>query len=474
MNQAMPRKDFFRFRSVAVAVSVVVGAMALSGAMASKTAQAGELVFKCEGLEEKSPYTAFGTRMYQGHDGWFFRQGDFETLFELPPETLELLSRVSDVLDYHGVHLILLPMLPRAIAGSEFVPNSGMLSDIIYDPNLAAQQFDSLFESIRQKGVDAVNINTVLKADASFDKGTYYFKRDIHWTPEGARLVAAAVAEHINGQQKNVKKVVEFETTEEPATQLHKANFNGILNELCQSKIPPEEVRIFDTKQKVDSLDDLLGDQGDDVGEPVHVVGSSYTDDVTAYNFDGFLRQFLRQNVGGFSVSGGGVDESIYAWAQNPSGLGKKPKFLVWEFPDLVDLRKLTRSMNEAIVPAIMGDCANNLKVAELAFGEDDTFELDLPGLKGNAADYYLRYELDHKALTRFQLKYTYGDGSHKTVPFENPSRVSGLTKIYQTLPDGTAPVHVSLKIGDGAKSAGSVKLCRYPDGAFQSAATSN
>jgi hypothetical protein len=445
-------------------------------AISATVVRAGEITYKCEGLEEKSPYTAFGVKMYQGYDGWFFRQGDFETLFELPPETLELLSRVNSALHYKGVHLTLLPMLPRAIAGRAYVPNDGMLSDIIYDPELAAQQFDALLESVQQRGIDSLNINAVLNNNPSFDKGAYYFKRDIHWTPEGARLVADAVATHINALQNGPANVTEFETSMESGAQLHRANFNAILNELCQSKIPSEEVRTYDTKQKVGSLDDLLGESDDDNPDAVHVVGSSYTDDITVYHFDGFLRQYLKQNVGGFSISGGGVDQSIYAWAQNTNGLGKSPKFLVWEFADFVDLRKLTASMNVSLVPAIIGDCADNLKITEQAFREDSVVSLDLPPLAGKAAEHYLRYEFDNRALTNFQLTYAYDDGSLKTVSFENPSRVSGLDKLYQALPAGTgaAPIHVDLKMSVGAKSAGSVKLCRYPDGVFQGMETSN
>ncbi|MDF0700409.1 hypothetical protein PYR71_28825 [Rhizobium sp. MC63] len=437
----------------------------------------GQVMFKCDGLEEKSLYSTFGTKMYQANDGWFFRPSDYQTLFELPQESLNFVSRVNGALNYRGIHLVVLPMLPRAIAGRDFVPNEGMLADFLYDPDFAAQQFDDVIASARQVGIDAINVDDILKANPSFDKANYYFKRDIHWTPEGARLIAQAVAAHIRSLQGDVEHEVEFETSMEPEPRLHKAKFNGVLNELCQSKIPSEEVRIYETKQKVGSLNELLGeDDAGGAGEPVHVVGSSYTDEISVYNFNGFLREYLKQNVGGFAVSGGSVDQSIYAWAQNANGITKKPKYLVWEFPDFGDLRKQTAVMNSSVVPAIVGDCSDRLMVANKSFGEDEAIELDLPPLTGKPDEYYLRYEFANRALTGFQLTYSYREGSVKTVSFNNPPRVSGLSQLYQALPAGrgAGPLHVSLKMEGGARSAGLVKLCRYPDAIFQPVAKSN
>ncbi|PDT80350.1 hypothetical protein [Sinorhizobium sp. BJ1] len=450
--------------------------VAMSCALISNIAAAGDILYTCTGLEEKSPYTAFGVKMYQGYDGWFFRKGDFETLYELPDDTLQMLGRINSALKAQGVHLILVPMLPRAIAGSAFVPNGGMLSDFLYDAHLAGEQFDLLIETIRHRGIDAVNINEILKATPSFNPGNYYFKRDIHWTPEGARLVAAAVADRIRSLQDGREGSIEFETTQNSGGRLHKANFNAILNELCQSKIPPEDVNIYETKQRIGSLDDLVEDETSAQTEQVHVVGSSYTDELTPYHFNGFLKQFLKQNVGGFSVSGGGVNQSIYAWAQNSKGIGKKPRFVVWEFGDLDDLRKLTTDMNDSIVPAIFGDCGDVFAVSDRAFEETDTIGSDLPKLMDKAADYYLRYEFSNKALSRFQLRYRLEDGSVRKVNFENPPRVPGLNTLYQSLPASaeTRPVHVNLKIEGGLTSAGRVKLCRYPSGIISPTATSN
>ncbi|MEX2694829.1 alginate O-acetyltransferase AlgX-related protein [Rhizobium mongolense] len=465
------------FLRAAVLVASVLACVTFSAVAPSLgQVQAGEFMYKCDGIAEKSLYSAFNVKIYQGENGWFFRQGDLESFFEFPDDTMEMLQHINGALTYQGMHLIILPMLPRGIAEGSYVPNGGILTDRFYDAGFAEDQFNELIEMMRLKGLDVINVADVLKKDPSFDPGTFYFKRDIHWTPEGAGLIAQATASHIRGMQGNVEHEVEFETRPGTDTQLHKATFNTILNELCQSKIPPEEVNVYDTKQKVDSLNDLLDEDNVNDSEPVHVIGSSYTDDVTVYNFDGFLRQYLKQNVGGFSISGGGVDQSIYAWAQNPNGLGKRPKFIVWEFADFVDLRKLTRQMETSIVPAIIGDCSDDLKLAEKTFDETDTVDLDLPALVGKASDHYLAYTFTNKALTGFQSSYSYANGPAKKVSFENPSRVSGLAKLYQALPGGTrnAPVHVRLEIEGAAKSAGSVKLCRYPERIFQNAATSN
>jgi len=471
MNQTLPfHKGFFRALSASTSTVVVAVAM-----FCATEAHAGGLSYECEGLEEKSPLTSIAVKMYQGDDGWFFREGDLANMYELSPESISAFKKIDAALRYHGIRLILLPMLPRGIVGRQFIPHGGILSDMVYDASFSAQQFRSMIQSMRNEGLYAVDITEIEDQRRDFDWNQYYLKRDIHWTSEGARVVAKALADKIRGMHPANMNPIKFVTEQTRDVAVVHTNMAKALNELCQDKIPAEFVNVYNTTRSVDSLDALLADSDTGGRDLVHVVGTSFTDERLDFNFDGFLREFLGQDVSGFSVAGGGLTQSIYGWTQNSAGLAKRPEFLVWEYADLASVLQSTEYIQNAVAPAIVGDCTDSLKVAEREFGEAETFELDLPSLKGNGADHYLRYEFDNKALTRFELTYTYGDGSLKTATFENPSRVNGLTELYQGLPGGTesAPVRVSLKTGAGSAS-GAVKLCRYPDGIFQNMATSN
>ncbi len=211
------------------------------------------------------------------------------------------------------------------------------------------------------------------------------------------------------------------------------------LNEICREKIPPESVTGYSTKRTVDNLDALLTED-DTPGRtssmssvrPLRMSGSDF-------NFNGFLREALKHDVSGFSIAGGGLTQSIYGWTQNANGLAKKPEILVsGNTRTSVDSAKRDY-VDETIVPAIVGDCDGVLKLAEKTFDETDMVDLDLPALVGKASDHYLVYAFASKALTGFQSSYSYANGPAKNVSFENPSRVSGLAKLYQALPQGNA-----------------------------------
>lgn len=445
--------------------TAVLGVSLWASTAGTAAAQSKQLSLKCDAIEQKSRLSPLGVPVYQGYDGWFFRQGDLESLFELPDYSVQMLTNVDRALRYKGSQLVLLPMLPKGLVARDFVPNNGILSDMVYDPDLAEQQFDALVQELRATGLDVVNLNDAVRNDPGFDKAKYYFKRDIHWQPAGAHLAADFVASHIEKLSSDAIGDVEYNVTETVEERL-RSNLHVILNELCQSAVPAETIQLYETKQVVGSLDDLLGDDSSAEAAILHVVGSSFTAESNPFPFNDFLRSRLKQVVGGFSISGGGIDQSIYAWAQNSEGLAKKPKFVIWELPNLTDFIKQAPEMNASLVPAIVGSCESNLKLADKTFDAATQVDFDLPIISGSASGYYLEYQFANKALSNFELNYIYPDQTVKKVAFTNPPRATGLSKLYQTLPGDTkiSPVRVRLTTDNGMKSAGTVTLCRFPN----------
>lgn len=462
----------FRRRMLPAAIALVAGSFIAGPSLAAT----GKILYACKDLETKSPLSTIGVQVYQGKDGWFARAGDLESMYEYPPQTLRMLSRLNELLRSKGTHLILLPMLPRGIAGRNFVPDGGLLSDRIYDADFSASQFDALIASIRAEGVTAVNINEVLAKHPEFDRDKYYFKRDIHWTPEAAELVAGAVAEVVRQVQPENPMPVQFETSKSEGTKIIQSNLNRSLNELCQDKIPPEEANLYETKQVVDSLDSLLGDETTQEDHSVQIVGTSFTDEVLVFHFNGFLRQTLGQNVDGFSLAGGGVTQSFYGWANSALGAGRHPKVLIWEFNNAAELIGVTPYLAQVLTPAIMGDCAPQDQAASMEFKDASKVSFDISAAKAAGSNYYLRYQFSNNALREFELKFTLANGESQIAVVENPSRVPDIDKLYHELPDDTeSPVRsVDLTIADGFKSSGTVKLCKYPANMFADTGTSN
>ncbi len=450
--------------------------LAVSSLVTANECFAGELLYKCSDISRKAQYIAIGPNLIQGTDGWFFRSSDLEIFFEFSDETIKTISRINDALGSRGTHLIFLPMIPKGLAAGSYLPNGGILGDRIFDYKFARKSYSSFIEGVNKQNIDAVDIVSILENQKDFDSGNLFFKRDLHWTPEGSKLVASAVAAEII-KRGVTEPEVNFTTEKLPGREKHRSNFTIMLNEVCDEKVPTEDIDIYVTKRIVDTLDSLFTEEQAEAERPlVHLVGSSFTDEAKQYNFSGFLKQSLSREVEAFAVAGGGINESIYWWTQNPVGNAKRPKYLIWETPNLNDFATLAREMNDTIVPAIVGECEADRQLSQVSFGDGSAVEVDLPELKGDPGNFYLSYTFENKALKSFVSTYSYSDGAERKVKFTNPTRVGGLSMLFQALPSGTkvAPSHVRLDLGDGMKSAGSVKLCSYPQGVFQSESTSN
>ena len=463
---------FGRFKSCAVRVhklSIAASVFSVFGLMASG-AMSQEYKYRCEEIEQKSVLSSFGSQVYQGYDGWFFRKYELKSMFEMPDSVVSMFANVNRALASKGTHLVLLPMLPKGMAAYDFLPKDGVLADMIYDVRLAREDYSRMTSVLSNAGLDVINLEEALREDSEFDRNSYYFKRDLHWQPAGARFAANKVAERIEKLVSDAMGNVEYSTSG-PVEGRLVSSLNLVLNELCQSPVPPEPIELYETKQVVSSLDDLLAEEPVTDSAFLHVVGSSFTDEAKPFAFNDFLRARLRRVVDGFSIAGGGVDQSIYAWAQKSEGLGRKPRFVVWELPNLADLIKLAPEMNRTIVPAIVGACENEYLIASQKFENSSRINFDFPDLSGDTGGYYIEFSFSNRALTDFNFLYEYPGKVVENVNYRNPPRVTGLMKLYQALPGGMieSPLKVTLDLGANTKSAGSVSLCRYPAGIVES-----
>ncbi|NBB47787.1 hypothetical protein GVN24_05845 [Rhizobium sp. CRIBSB] len=460
------------FRYLARTLLFLLFCMANSSFAAEKNFQ-----FKCEGLEEKGERSDFRVKMYQGYDGWFFRKSDLESVYEQPDYVLDALSNINKALNFKGIHLILVPMIPRGLVGKDFVPNDGVLSDMIFDANLSARQFDELIETLRGNGIDVVNVNDVIDQAKGFPRENFAFKRDVHWRPEGAELVANAVAERILTVSGEGIGNVLYETTSKGVDRISKSGFHLALNEICDSAVQSESLEYYETKQVLSGLDDLdaIIDDDGDADEYVHVVGSSFTDELNPFHFNDFLRARLQRNLSGFSVSGGGVHQSIYSWARNVNGIGKRPKFVVWELPNVYQLQKYGMFMNSTIVPSIVGDCEGDYVLLSRKLSGGSEYRLEFSGgLEGENSN-YIRASISEGENHPLNLVYEFGDGSEEIFNIETPPRVSGFGLFYHSFPsDRGKPVAVRMSLSNDKIFDGDVKICRYPGMGFKFAAASN
>lgn len=141
-------------------------------------------------------------------------------------------------------------------------------------------------------------------------KTPFYFYRDTHWKPEGARSVANALADSLDWRGNHT-----FETIRGGIAR-HNGNMQRLTESLCTVKFPAEYYRQYTT----------TGVGGVNAGvEEVLLVGSSNSD--SKFNFSGFLAQALSARVRTL------FDKN--ALLPELSGTTKEqlPKWIVFEIP---------------------------------------------------------------------------------------------------------------------------------------------
>lgn len=440
--------------------------IALLGATATL---AGELAYPCEDIAHRARLTGFGTAVYQGDDGWFFRSNEIGHAWSMSDRSATFLKRLDAVLKQHGVQLVLMPLPTKSMLAPDHAVVAASDSNLIYDPAYSREQFVAALAGLRALDIPVVDVLAETDKAAGQDIA-YFFSQDLHWRPELSRAAAIASANEIAavfpGEFPADKTFVTRLKTEEP--EFHKTSSRLFLNQLCESKVPAESLPLFETLEEDQSVDAFLGE--DDSAPPVSVIGTSFTDETKVYNFSGFLREALASDVATYSIAGGNIDQSLFKWAhtgQAESGT----RVLLWEVPYLDRLEAAATTMQRTVVPAIAGSCIGEdteIFATDYNLDGEVPFTMTLPPEIKVAGDgYYLVAELSDPTPRRFALTYDYRDGKRDIFPVVRESRVGAIDHIYAELaPDfGNELGSISIRAMQGGQNSGRVALCRYPDG---------
>jgi len=320
----------------------------------------GSLV--CPRAADENNYTTSYLKSFKklvlGKEDWLFRTGkDLLMTFGPDDASLKLLKQLSDTLKQKGVQLMIV-----------YVPTRGLLHNAHFAQTEVAQyqaaqalaNYRHALERIRQQDILVADYSTLITVPQEHD---YYFKRDHHWSPYGARATAALVADYIKTQpiyQDLPKKVFinrhEGVYGREGTLQLAWKN-------LCDQQFH---------KQFVDKYVNDLGEQDSgsaedalfsDEAEPaVTLVGTSFSADLK-FNFVGFLREYMGVDIVNEAIEGDGFEGSILQLLNNPQFLKAPPKLLIWELPAYYQLDE--RPFYRQAMPLLNSSCAGKKPVLQ-------------------------------------------------------------------------------------------------------------
>jgi alginate O-acetyltransferase complex protein AlgJ len=250
-----------------------------------------------------------------GSDGWFYSSEEFERPKNFDSEIatkLEYIVQVKTALENAGIKLavVLLPAKARV-----YPEHLGRYSR----PKYWDDVYSKFMAGLQAKGVIAPNILNAMKAQDSM-----FLKTDTHWTPQGARVAAHAVAEAM-------KSTLEFQTqtfSQKPGKVTpHEGDLLKFIPHTTWGAQPaPDQLETPMVEGIEGAGTGLFGDSNIEVA----LVGTSYSAN-PKFNFDGALKLELQTDVLNLALEGKGPITPMREFLKS---LPENLKLVVWEIPE--------------------------------------------------------------------------------------------------------------------------------------------
>lgn len=228
---------------------------------------------------------------FQGYGGWFYFWDDLIKPKVNLQET-ELVVRVNEALAVQGVKLVVAPL-----------PNLGLLHpeyrdlrdpyQAAFSPTRERGAYYAYLDTLRQQGVTVVDVLAALRA---FDTagGQSFFKRDVHWTPEGANAAYSEVARVVRSVLSAPLPAERIELSQSPDTPYYGQHINVWTDELCGYLLAPEPMTNYA----------VAPDTSSDASAEVVKAGTSFS--IPPYDV-GLLSAALQSPVCNAAIGGGGM-----------------------------------------------------------------------------------------------------------------------------------------------------------------------
>lgn len=398
--------------------------------------------------------------LVQGKDGWLFRtKQDLKSEFEMKPDVVASYLTLIKVLKEKGVELVIAHAPTRGIAASEFLPDAGVLPTP-YDAVKARQNYADFIKAMNDAGIYTAGTPET-KAGAA-----YFYKTDLHWTTEGAREMAQAVADIIKTLPEYAAlKKTEFEMTPAPEGEFE-GNFTDAIKALCKAKMPLEKASqiLIEAKAAVDQSSALFDDEK--APEVVLVGTSNSKRDDFDMNFSGSLKEFLSVDIQNSAIAGGGFDDSILAYLTS-QGFQKSPaKLLIWEVPGYYNLHgDDAKKALAQLIPAVHGDCGEQAlaKSTEITMGDKEAELFDSVAMESvSGKPFYLLLTIDKSVQKNFSVIAKMGVDGKQEIKFSS-SRNPDNRVFYYALDGGSGAPFKDLALKSSKELIGkkiSAKLC--------------
>lgn len=403
------------------------------------------------------------TTLVEGRDGWLFRSDDdLREVFGPDAEGYAELRRFRDALRRRGTELVMVYQPTRGLMHADQLPPEVRRR---YQQGLARTSYTMTLERFRKAGIVVPAFDRLFESPGAAPP--YFFRGDHHWTPEGARRTAQLTAAEIQKLPVYAKLARKSFSTSRIGVLAKRGTLQKAASQLCGFGYPDQYVDRYSTGAAEGG--DLFGD---DRAPEVSLVGTSNSD--AAYNFAGFLSEYLGVEVLNESLAGGGFDGPLFRYLPSEAFQKTPPKILIWELQTYHNLSE--RDFYRRVVPLIGNGCARKTPVlsrtvalkgarTEALFNGGGQV-LDLSG-----RNYLLDIRFDNPAVEKLKGTVWYADGGKDHLSLENSPRIEAQGRFVVELRsdrDYGQRTFLSLDIEapEGVPAGGTVKvqLCSRDD----------
>jgi hypothetical protein len=282
-----------------------------------------------------------GEKALLGRDGWLFYRPSVRYLLERPPapsthhgdddDPLPAIRSFRDQLRARGIRLLVVP-----VPGKESV-YPGMLAGQAEDAGvIVCDETRQLLDRLKQCGIEYVDLFELFRRARQGEKPSnpvrLYLAQDSHWSPDGARVAAAAVRRQVlaggavpPGDHVYALRPVTVRRHGDLVAMLHVPQIERALE--------PERLECLQVVQS--DTGTVYSDRPD---SQVLVLGDSFLrvyeqDEPEAAGFIAHLARELAQPLAAIVNDGGGSTLVRQELARRPALLRNK-KLVIWEFAE--------------------------------------------------------------------------------------------------------------------------------------------
>ncbi|BAN49549.1 alginate biosynthesis protein AlgX [Metapseudomonas resinovorans] len=391
-----------------IAATLLVAASDLRAAPPTYQAEACcSLCPAAASLDPSLPGLAGLGGLVEARDGWLFsRAQDLRSQFGLDDYSYKQLERLRNALKHNGTELLVVyPPSRGLIHGDKLQPADRAR----FDQAQARENYRATLARLRKLDIWVPDLASLLEAQAGTPD--YYFKGDQHWTPQGAERTARLVAETARGIPA-LAQLPHGAYASQPAGLVGRSgSLQKAAQMACGTGYPRQFVQGYVTRP----LEPEAAVEAD-----VVLVGSSNSAD--AFNFAGFLEQYLGTPVRNASLASGGHTSALMQYLMSADYRKKSPKLLVWELDDADSL--MQRNFYRQAIAAVGDGCSGQPALLQgrtgLAGGSRQVLFNGADGvLPIRGSDYRIELQLEAPDVQQLGATLTFMNGRQENLLFE-------------------------------------------------------